>query len=269
MPLICFASPKGGVGKTTLAANVAGQIARTGARVVALDLDPQNALRLHFGIPLSDTGGFTGWLTQQPDWRGCLRPTGSGVHVLPFGAVDMSGAMQLAAAVGHDPGLLARPAQQILSEPGNYLVVDTPPGPSPWLAALLPLTNLLVTVLLVDAISVSLIPAVESGATYGPANGASAPAAQGYVLNQLDPRTRLGGPIADAAGRHLGQRLLGTVYADEHVAEAVAAQKLLADYMPAAKATQDIAAIARAILGRLAPPAPAAARPLRARWLRR
>lgn len=69
MPLICFASPKGGVGKTTLAANVASQLARAGKQVMALDLAPQNTLRLHFGVALRDNGGFTKRLLQHPDWR--------------------------------------------------------------------------------------------------------------------------------------------------------------------------------------------------------
>ena len=58
MPLICFASPKGGVGKTTLAANIADALRRQGRRVLAMDFDPQNTLRLHFGVGLSDTAGF-------------------------------------------------------------------------------------------------------------------------------------------------------------------------------------------------------------------
>ena len=65
MPIVCFASPKGGVGKTTLAANIAGRLAQTGQRTLVLDLDPQNALRLHFGIPLSDPAGYTCLLPQR------------------------------------------------------------------------------------------------------------------------------------------------------------------------------------------------------------
>ena len=58
MPLICVCSPKGGVGKTTLAANLAYSLARTGSKVLALDFDVQNALRLHFGVPLNDERGY-------------------------------------------------------------------------------------------------------------------------------------------------------------------------------------------------------------------
>jgi cellulose biosynthesis protein BcsQ len=129
-----------------------------------------------------------------------------------------------------------------------WLIVDTPPGPSPMLAALLSRTDLLITVLLADATSVSLLPILEQGGGFAARSPVSS---TGFILNQFDPRTRLGGVIADAATRHLGDRLLGTIYRDESVGEAVAAQKILAQYSPASKASQDIAVASRAILTRL------------------
>lgn len=253
MPLICFTSPKGGVGKTTLAANVARELARTGQEVVALDLDPQNALRLPFGVRLDDPAGFTALLRTRPDWLRCLRETPCGVGLLAYGASDMTAAIALAAAVGAEPELIAAPLRDMLARPGRYVVVDTMPGPSPLLAAVLPLADLVVTVLLGDAGSVSLIQAVESGTSYGtPAQERPEPAPPVrarfvYVLNQFDPRTRLGPPIADAVARHLGRRLLGRVYRDENVAEALAAQKLVADYAPGSKAAQDMAQLATSV----------------------
>jgi cellulose synthase operon protein YhjQ len=257
MALICFASPKGGVGKTTLAANIANQLALTGSRVVALDIDPQNTLRLHFGIPLHDAAGFTHLLTAQPDWRTCVREVPSGILLLPYGSGGTVDAINLALAVANTPALLQRPVDDILASEDVCLVVDTPPGPSPLLAALLPRTDLLINVFLVDATSVSLIPAVERGFGHLSEEPQLSGPATGFVLNQFDPRTRLGAVIADAATQHLRDRLLGMVYRDENVAEAVAAQKLLADYAPASKASHDIAAIGRAIQHRLRLRAPA------------
>jgi cellulose synthase operon protein YhjQ len=251
MTLICFASPKGGVGKTTLAANVANELSRGGMRVIALDLDPQNALRLHFGVSLQDSAGFTHLLARHPDWRDCLRKAPAGISLLPYGSSPMGDAIDLAVAVAERPALLQGPVDDILASRDICLVVDTPPGPSPLLAALLPRTDLLVTVFLVDATSVSLLPAVERGTSYATGVPVSSAPAMGFVFNQFDPRTRLGGVIADAATQHLGDSLLGMVYRDEYVAEAVAAQKLLADYAPSSKANHDVAAISRAIQRRL------------------
>lgn len=256
MPLICIASPKGGVGKTTLAANVSNELARGGLRVIALDLDPQNALRLHFGVPLEDTGGFTHLLTRQPSWRRHLRETQAGVSLLPYGSSGMGEAIALAGAVAQTPALLQQPVDDILSNPDICLVVDTQPGSSSMLAALLPRTDLLVTMLLVDATSISLIPTLAHSGSSGEGQDDSPGPAMGFILNQFDPRTRLGGVVADAAARHLGERLLGVVYRDEFVAEAIAAQKVLANYAPASKANHDIAAISRAIMRRLRLPLP-------------
>jgi cellulose synthase operon protein YhjQ len=251
MPVLCFASPKGGVGKTTLAANVAGELARTGMRIVALDLDPQNALRLHFGVTLQDRVGFTHRLAANPDWRSCVRETPAGVSVLPYGPSRMDEGLALSVAIAENPALILRQIDQIVAAPDTCLVVDTPPGPSVLLAAILPRTDLLMTVLLVDATSISLIPAIERNRSYGMGVAGQAGPDTSFILNQFDPRTRLGGVIADAATRHLGDRLMGVVYRDEHVGEAVAAQRLLASYAPASKANQDIVAISRAIGRRL------------------
>jgi cellulose synthase operon protein YhjQ len=251
MPIVCFASPKGGVGKTTLAANVASRLAQTGQRTLALDLDPQNALRLHFGVPLSDVEGFTCCLPQHPDWRVARRTTPAGVDLLPFGGSDLDTAMSLTAAIARVPDILTEPIRRMRIGSDAWLIVDTPPGPSPQLSALLPMVDLLVTVLLVDAASVSLIPAVESGASYGAAFVRERANRIVFVLNQFDPRTRLAANIRDGAARHLSKRLLGLIYRDENVGEAAAAQKPVAEYMPSSKAAQDLAALTHAIVARM------------------
>ena len=260
MPLLCVTSPKGGVGKTTLAANIAGELARGGFRVVVLDLDPQNSLGLHYGMDLRDPLGFMSVLRAAEDprlaWRTALRTTASGVAYLPHGQLGMEAANGLAQAVAATPELLTTSVRDMLATPGLILVADMPPGPSPVLTALLPLADLLAVVLLVDAASLAQIPSVESGRAYG-IGGASMPVGRmGFILNQLDIRTRLGRASGDSAARHLGNRLLGVVYRDENVAEAIASQKLVADYAPRSKAAQDIAALAATIAGRLQPAEP-------------
>jgi cellulose synthase operon protein YhjQ len=251
MPIVCFASPKGGVGKTTLAANVASRFAQTGQRTLALDLDPQNALRLHFGIPADDGAGFASKLTQGADWRAARRRTRSGVELLPFGQCDLPAAIALSTDLTRTPTLLTEPIRQMRIGGDAWLVVDTPPGPSAQLSAVLPLVDLLITVLLVDAASISQIPAVENGDSYGVAFTHDRRQRVMFVLNQFDPRTRLGASIRDGAARHLGHRLLGVIYRDENVGEAAAAQQMVAEYMPASKAAHDLAELTRVILGRL------------------
>lgn len=54
MITISFANEKGGVGKTTTTANVAAACAAQGARVLAVDMDPQASLTISFGINPED-----------------------------------------------------------------------------------------------------------------------------------------------------------------------------------------------------------------------
>ena len=50
MPVIAVASPKGGVGKSTLATNVAGYWASRGHAVMLGDVDRQQSARLWLGL---------------------------------------------------------------------------------------------------------------------------------------------------------------------------------------------------------------------------
>jgi cellulose synthase operon protein YhjQ len=252
VPLICFASPKGGVGKTTLAANVSGELARAGYRVVALDLDPQNSLRIHFGQPLLEVTGYAAELIRRGTWQDSLRRTPSGPDLLAYGQTDHAAALALSTELVRDPALIAGPVRDMLADPALAVVADTAPGPSAALAAVLPLTDLLVTVLLVDPTSISVIPTIESGLAYSGVAHSADVQRHAFVLNQVDLRTRLGPPLASAASRHFGERLLGLVHRDETVGEAVAAQRLVKEYQPGSRAARDIEVLARVIAARLA-----------------
>lgn len=248
MPLICFASPKGGVGKTTLAANIADALRRNGRRVLTLDFDPQNTLRLHYGVPLGDGGGFIAELPKRPDWRNLARQTASGVILLPHGAIDIRGALGLSAALERDPDLLAAPMRAILADPGLLVVADTPPGPSHALNLLAPMAAMVVCVLLADATSAALVPEIETGRFLGQGTMAALFAGRlRVVLNQVDPTSRLSRASAETVARHLGPRLLGAVCRDETVAEALAAQRMVLDIAPHSRAAEDMREIARGI----------------------
>jgi cellulose synthase operon protein YhjQ len=262
MPLICFSSPKGGVGKTSLTANIAHALSRAGRRIALLDLDPQNALRLHFGVPLGDTAGFMTRLAGHGDPLAMLRQTPAGPALLPHGAVDMHQALALGAMLGADPGLLMGPVQRLLADPELILLADTPPGASQAMAAILPAASLVVVVLLADAASTALLPQVESGAFLGQGTLGSLFASRArFVLNQVDPASRLSVSSAESVAGHLGQRLLGAVLRDPALSEALAYQRLVLDHAPEATATRDIRAISAAIAATIPRPPPAFAQP--------
>ncbi len=253
MPLLFFGSPKGGVGKTTVAANVAAALAQLRYPVTALDLDPQNALRLHFGVPLNDTAGFA-WILAHPNgtppWTAFLRQTQWGVNLLPFGDMDAHQAMTMSTALTRHPERLQHILGQLLTDPRHIVVVDSPPGPSAALSAALPYVDMLVCVLLADAISAAMIPGIEAGRAFGPGTQRGQEGGRlRYVLNQFDPGSRLSQATAAAMRAHLGPRLLGELRRDEAVAEAAATQWPLPFFAPGSAAASDIMQITQAIAG--------------------
>lgn len=242
-----------------LAANVAHGLQRAGRRVLALDLDPQNALRLHFGVPITDESGFARDLPRRPDWRAALRRTASGVLVLPHGALDHGGRLTLDRTLDYNPELLGAALREILAEPELAVVVDTAPGISPALSAVLPQADILLVPLLADGGSIAMLPELESGRFLGRGTlGARLATRLRFVLNQVDQGSHLSATITDALLRRLGTRLVGLVARDEAVATALACEALLAGHAPQSRAAHDLAEVVRALEFALFPAKPTA-----------
>jgi len=257
MPLIAFTSPKGGVGKTTLAAHVAALLARRGHKVVAVDLDPQNALRVHLGVPMGVETGFLGQIDQKPDWRQAVLHTPARVDLLAHGSIDPRRSVELATSLYEDPDLLAAPLRDMLSQPGLVVVVDTPPGPSAALEAVLPLSDLICLVLLSDAGSAAMMPGVVSGHVFGRGTlAARFIERMGVVMNQVNFEVALNAAVMECALRTLGPKLLAAVCTDELLAEALAEKRLLTGGEPGAG--EDLQVLADKIVSRLRLPAPGA-----------
>jgi cellulose synthase operon protein YhjQ len=267
MPLICVASPKGGVGKSSLTAALAAALRASGSRVVAIDCDPQNALRLHLGLPITETDGFLARIARRPDWRACLRETPSGIDLLPHGETDLRGALAGAALLEQDPDLLAAPLRALLADPRGFVVADTPPGASAALAALLPHAALVLAVLLADAGSTALLPDLDSGRFLGQGTLAGLRSPRiGVVLNQVDRGSALSVAAAEGVAGHLGRRLLGAVCRDEAMGEALAHQRPVGIHAPHSAAARDVEDLAAAVRREVAAPEPAA--PATLSWLR-
>lgn len=256
MPLILFSSPKGGVGKTTLAAHIAAILVKRGHRVLALDLDPQNALRLHLGVSIRDDAGYANALDRQPRWQSSIVETPAGVRLLPFGSSEPRRVLEIGMALLDRPDLLMSPVRDMLADPALIVIADTSPGPSPALQALTTLADLVVTVLLADVGSAALIPQIVSGHVYGRGTMAARVAERTVVLmNQVELDSPLSAAILDSAMNAFGQRLLGAVCWDDALAGALVNRRLLLN--GGSGAAEDLMVLADSLAARLRPPAPA------------
>jgi cellulose synthase operon protein YhjQ len=256
MPILAFTSPKGGVGKSTLAAHVAGILRARGHQVLALDLDPQNALRLHLGVSMQIQSGFMSRIDANPDWRSSRVATESGVELLPFGPADPSRTLRIAANLLSHPELLAEPLRDMLAQPGLVIVLDTPPGPSAALEAVIPLVDLFCMVLLADAGSAAMIPDIAHDHLFGRGTLAQRHAERvGVVVNQVNLGQPLGSAVMDCVVRTFGHRLLGAICLDPALSEALAQKQLLTDGNSGA--AEDLQVLADKIALRLQLAAPA------------
>lgn len=241
MNIICIGSPKGGVGKTTIAVNLAYAIQRLGHRVIAIEFDSQNSLRLHFGMVLNDSDGYVAQLESQPDWQRLLRESESGVRYLPYGRVSKSRIISYDKLLLTDPSFLAKRLASLASQPDVVIVADMPPGFSAALQALISLNPFIINVLLADGASLGVLPEIESGYFYGE----QAKQRTYYVLNKVDMRTQLNRDVTQFLHERLGAAMLGIVHRDEAVPEASANQMSVYRYAPSSAVAADIDAIAR------------------------
>ena len=252
MPLLPVISAKGGVGKTTVAANLCVTLAERGRRVLAIDLDPQSALRFHLGLdPAPTDGGLASVLRRQRSWREALVPARQGVVLLPFGSLEDEQLVALEQHLAAHPDWLADVLAGFALPPDTLVIVDTPPGPSVYLQQVLRLSRLNIVTMLTDAGSVAAAPLLEQRI-----DRYCRPrpdfAGNAYVLNQTDPGRRLNSDVLALQRQRLQAELLGTIHLDAAVSEALASAQPVRQYAPASQAAQDIATCTDRLLQRLA-----------------
>jgi cellulose synthase operon protein YhjQ len=253
MSLVCFCSPKGGVGKTSLSVNVAGVLARAGLRVLVVDLDVQNSLRLHLGVQLGDERGLAPCLVNGRSIREGVVAVAGNLLVMPFGQVTSAGLHAVSDHFARNANWLKDTVAPFL-ERGFVVMVDTPPGPSVYLDQTRAASTLDIVILQADATSVSLLPTVEGQNFLGrPPDGS--PRLVRYVFNLVDLRRRLTRDVVTLLRRRLGKTMTGIVNYDDSFGDAVAHQQLVIDRAPMSKAAADVRGLAAAIR-ELLPPNP-------------
>jgi len=131
--IVAIANGKGGVGKTTLTAGLAGQLAEAGSRVLVVDTDPQANLARDLGYPAGDGSNLSLAITHGLPLE-VTRGVRDRLDVIPGGPAlwDVPPAFTARGARGATlPGL--KPALDKIKpekKGADYdaVLVDTPPG---------------------------------------------------------------------------------------------------------------------------------------------
>ncbi|MBV5344048.1 MAG: AAA family ATPase, partial [Rhodoferax sp.] len=129
MQVLAFISGKGGVGKTTLAANMAVALSQRKKKVLLIDLDPQNAQRFHLGMDPEEIAG----LVREGIASTSIFDSPFEVSFIPFGRVSESELEDFEAQLKLNPRWVANGIQTLGEDAFDFVILDTPPGPSVYL----------------------------------------------------------------------------------------------------------------------------------------
>jgi cellulose synthase operon protein YhjQ len=245
---------KGGVGKTSIATNLACAIAKItkseeSQRVAMIDLDSQSAAQWHLGFADHTLTGICRQAIDGKAWSDIALKSSGGVICYPYGFADEPARITFEAILTHEPEWLK---EQLSANAGliakdSVVIIDTPPGPSPYLPHAIACADIVLVVLFPDAGSYATVPAME---TYLDEMIPINPSLRSvYMLNQVDESDPLGVDIFQQLQAHLGDRLAPLhVNADEAIREALAVQQPVLTYDPHGQASHDIVKLAKWLL---------------------
>lgn len=259
MKRIAIINQKGGVGKTTTAANLGSALARLGRRVVVIDLDPQANLTVHLGVETREgSPSIYHVLLEEKSLAEVLKPTSQPTLWVAPSNLDLAGAeVELVSEIGREQRLRESIDTWVRSftsvgqpEPADFVIIDCPPSlgllsvnglvaaTDVYIAvqteffALRGLTKLLE---LVDLVRRRLNPTVE---------------VTGIIPGLYDARRNLNREVLEELRTHFGKRVFHTVIRENvRLAEAPGHGKSIFDYAPESNGAADYMNLAKEVLG--------------------
>ena len=219
MKRIFFSGIKGGVGTTSIVANLATLLAKANRPVIAVDLDKKNELGIHFGHSWTDTLGWSNVINEN-QWQNFFFKNEDDVCYLPYGDK----------AFGENLTCLQK-LSLLDVEPDTWLLLDCPAGTS---AETLNLKekDLFINVLNCDANCYSLInrqPPHEIN--------------HYYLINRFDAQNNLETDIYQIWRANLNGLAPFFIHTDSAVKEALAYKNVMINYATYSVAKEDFQAL--------------------------
>lgn len=246
--VVVVVSVKGGVGRSTLTAAIASGLQRQGRPALALDLDPQDALRHHLCLGLNMPGvGATSLLNE--GWEALPERGFAGCRLVAFGSTDHTQQQSLNRWLGQDAEWLSKRLDSLKLNGQDTVIIDVPAGNSVYLSQALSVADVVLVVVQPDVASFSTL--AQTDALLAPAFERATPPQRFYVINQLDAAHRFSLDMAEVFKTRLGDALLGTVHRDPSFSEAQAYGRDPLDPTVNSIGCQDVHALCRALLERI------------------
>lgn len=246
--VVVVVSVKGGVGRSTLTAAIASGLQRQGRPALALDLDPQNALRHHLCLGLDMPGvGATSLLNES--WEALPERGFAGCRLVAFGATDHEQQQSLNRWLGQDEEWLSKRLAGLKLNGQDTVIIDVPAGNTVYFSQAMSVADAVLVVVQPDVASFSTLDQMDS--VLKPSLNRKNPPQRFYVINQLDGAHRFSLDMAEVFKTRLGAALLGMVHRDPAFSEAQAYGRDPLDPTVNSIGSQDVHALCRALLERI------------------
>lgn len=245
MKTVAFISGKGGVGKTTVAANLAVALAQRKKKVVILDLDPQNSQRLHLGLDSEEIAG----LIREGIAVTSLFDSPFGVQFIPFGRGSEEELEEFRGELLQNPHWVREKLQNLNGSQFDYVFIDTPPGATVYLEQALNAAHKAIVVLHADAGSFMTLPKIAALVEFYTGRredflGVS------RLINQMPNESRLAHEVRNALAADSSAGLVPlAIHKDPSVARALAFERPVLEYEPGSMASLDFQYLADWFLG--------------------
>lgn len=234
--IITIAMQKGGTGKTTTAAALAQAGAIRGARVLAVDLDPQANLSLALGARSMDQANAFNLFEHKPIYNQ-IQKTAQGVDAI-------AAAWSLSTVEsGKGSARRLQDALKPVKEEYDLIIVDTPPTAGELQYNAMQAADRLIIPLQADAYNIqSLTPTVGAMKAIQQSNDNLQ--AAGILLTQYsgtnsDISRQMFRALINRAVREMQLPYLGAIRKGDQIREAAALQKSLFEYAPKAGVAKD------------------------------
>ncbi len=247
--VITVTNQKGGVGKTSTAAALLAGLAKKGAKVLGVDLDPQGSLGFSLGVDIEHCATVYEMFQDKVEPRDAIYKTDT-CDILPSNIL-LSAAEQEFTKPGRE--FLLKNCLAKIKDDYDFIIIDTPPALNILTVNAYVATDGLIIPMAPEVLSLlgvsQIKETIESVRNYYN----SRLKVLGILLNRFNPRLNLNREVLDLAEQIAVQ--LGTKVFDSRirngvaVAEAPAHSMSVVDYSPRSNPTADFLSLCNEIAG--------------------
>ncbi|WP_305908322.1 ParA family protein [Methylomarinum sp. Ch1-1] len=237
---------KGGVGKTTISANLTHALARMGYKVTVIDLDPQGHLAVSLGMVAVDRAGIDEVMLGTADIDQQLLEVRENLNLIAAGP-RLQEIEQLAAGGAARGGLLSRALRQSLHDQ-DFVFIDCPPSSGVLVANALFAADEILIPMSGDFLSLQGL-AYLMGTIKRFEKALRKHYKTALLMSRYATTRRISREVLNTLQKHFPKQILATVIRESALlAECPSAGKTIHEYRPGSRSARDFRNLAQDFL---------------------